>query len=355
MKHILPNDNCLTQDQILRYLRDKTSPEEIRAIDRHLAHCALCSDAIEGAMMLDTDTLEKEFLQTKAFIFEKSNEIKLGKTNLKPVKTSYKYLRFALGAAASVAVLAVVSLWIFTKPLDTSSNIASESNPIEKPTTADSAYFEQKPVVIEPENTNKPALNKPVSPTQNEAISSTESKKEENIQTIPSENQSKITTSSAPESRAEIENNAVTSSPSKEVYTESARDKAVVSAEKADLERYEQANAKKKKEATISDEAKYSGVAKMQKAENPQSTDKAIFNRGIQYFQEKDYDKAIAEFNSILARQSEGDLYEKALWYSANAYFQKNNKPYSKTIYQRIVKEQGKYAAQAEVILKNWK
>ena len=93
----------------------------------------------------------------------------------------------------------------------------------------------------------------------------------------------------------------------------------------------------------------------MQKAENPQSTDKAIFNRGIQYFQEKDYDKAIAEFNSILACQSEGDLYEKALWYSANAYFQKNNKPYSKTIYQRIVKEQGKYAAQAEVILKNWK
>ena len=95
--------------------------------------------------------------------------------------------------------------------------------------------------------------------------------------------------------------------------------------------------------------------AKAKRSESLQEIDNRVLNQGVKYFQEKEYDKAIGEFNNILTRQSAGDIYEKALWYSANAYYQKNSKPYSKAIYQRIMKEKGTFAPQAEVILKNWK
>ena len=185
MKQIVPNDNCLTQEQILRYLRDETSPDETRAIDRHLTRCPMCSDAMEGAMMLDSKDLEKAFLQSKAYILEKTNADKLQKTALKVVRTPNRYLRYALSAAASLAVLVVAALWIFTKPLSESNEIIAEAPPqYNESKAADSAYFEQKPLVLEPQNpdanANTPssyATEKPSTTKTENQIASAESDK----------------------------------------------------------------------------------------------------------------------------------------------------------------------------------
>lgn len=371
MKHLLPDDNCLTQDQILRYLSDKTSPEENQAIDSHLMRCPMCSDAIEGAMLLDTPTLEKEFSQNKIYIAEKANEIKLQETTLKPAKKSFKFIRFALAAAASIALLAVVGLWIFTKPLEKSPDIALENTAIEKPSAADSAYFAQQPVVIEPVEADRTPLSQPSTSTaQNNAVESVESPKNDLPQPNLSDKEAEITTFS---SERPLEDKTEVTKPvrSNEPDTKNIRGKEAELAQKSFAEQAESTKSAKKKDTEVSEDAKYSGAAKqalpspqartaapspkIQKIEKSKIDDNTTLARGVQFLQDKDYDKAIVEFNSILTRQKEGDLYEKTLWYSANAYFQKNDKAYSKNLYQRIAKEQGKYATQAELILKNWK
>ena len=369
MKQIVPNDNCLTQEQILRYLRDETSPDENRAIDRHLSRCPMCSDAIEGAMMLDSKDLEKAFLQSKAYILEKTNEENLQKTALKVVRTPNRYLRYALSAAASLAVLVVAALWIFTKPLTESKEIIAEAPPqYNESKAADSAYFEQKPLVLEPQNpdanANTPssyAIDKPSTTKTENHIAAAENNKTIDNQDVKSDDNLNMSTAAAPAPKNEAKEEAVATYSDNEGVSAKNKDRVE---EKAAVEYSAQerklSKSKNAKNAAPSIEG-YTALpsapaaAKAKRAESPQEMDNRVLNQGVKYFQEKEYDKAIGEFNNILTRQSSGDIYEKALWYSANAYYQKNSKPYSKAIYQRIVKEKGTYAAQAEVILKNWK
>ncbi len=369
MKQIVPNDNCLTQEQILRYLRDETLPDETRAIDRHIGHCPMCSDAIEGAMMLDSKDLEKAFLQSKAYILEKTNEKNLQKTALKVVRTPNRYLRYALSAAASLAVLVVAALWIFTKPMDESKEIIAEAPPqYNESKAADSAYFEQKPLVLEPQNpeanSNTPssyATEKPSTTKTENSITDAESNKSIDNQEVKSDDNLNMTTTAAAAPQKEAKQDAVaTYSANDEISTKSkdrAEEKVAMEYSAQEKKLAKSRNAKNAAPSTEGYTAQPSvpAAAKAKRSESPQEMDNRVLNQGVKYFQEKEYDKAIGEFNNILTRQSSGDLYEKALWYSANAYYQKNSKTNSKAIYQRIVKEKGTFAAQAEVILKNWK
>ena len=371
MKQIVPNDNCLTQEQILRYLRDETSPDETRAIDRHLSRCPMCSDAIEGAMMLDSKELEKAFLQSKAYILEKTNEENLQKTALKVVRTPNRYLRYALSAAASLAVLVVAALWIFTKPLTESKEIIAEAPPqYNESKAADSAYFEQKPIVLEPQNSesnaNKPSANateKPSTTQPENNIAAVETNKSIDNQEVKSDDNLNMSNAAVPAPKKEAKQDAVATYSDSDGVSEKSKDRAE---DKAAMEYSVQerkvSKAKNAKSAapstegyTASPSAPTPASAKSQRSESLQEMDSRVLNQGVKYFQEKEFDKAISEFNNILTRQSSGYMYEKALWYTANAYYQKNSKTYSKAIYQRIVKEKGTFAAQAEVILKNWK
>ena len=370
MKQIVPNDNCLTQEQILRYLRDETSPDENRAIDRHLSRCPMCSDAIEGAMMLDSKELEKAFLQSKAYILEKTNEKSLQKTALKVVRTPNRYLRYALSAAASLAVLVVAALWIFTKPLTESKEIIAEVPPqYNESKAADSAYFEQKPIVLEPKNpqanANMPSTysnEKPSTTKTENQIAAAENNKIIDNQDVKSDDNLNMSTAAAPAPKNEAKEDAITARAADEEGKEKRKEslEEVVVTGSAAQER-KLSKSKNAKSAAPTTTEGYTALpnapaaAKSNRSESLQEMDNRVLNQGVKYFQEKEFDKAIGEFNSILTRQSSGDMYEKALWYTANAYYQKNSKTYSKVIYQRIVKEKGTFAAQAEVILKNWK
>jgi TolA-binding protein len=352
MKQIVPNDKCLTQDQILRYLRDECQASEVKAIDKHLTHCPMCSDALEGAMMMDDKALESSYAHVEAFISEKTNEILLNKTPLKVVRTPTRYLRTALIAAASVAALAAASIWLFTKPLDSASNTESKiaAAPTESIQAADSAYFAQTPNVVE----EKAADAKPIQKLEKDFAQSNEP-----LATATNEVKKPIT---PPSNAAPKDDIAQASEPAPTTKAKEIADKMVMSdqanAEKEGNNREEvQAKqetykAQKMEQAAAPKAAKTMSKAK---ANNSDEVDIKTLNKGISFFQVKDYDKAISAFNSILAQQSEGELYEKALWYSANAYFQNKNKTASKAVYQRIAKEKGSFATQAETILKNWK
>lgn len=50
--HQLPQDPCLTQDQILGYLDGTLSPREQNTCERHMVDCEMCSDALEGLQLV---------------------------------------------------------------------------------------------------------------------------------------------------------------------------------------------------------------------------------------------------------------------------------------------------------------
>jgi Putative zinc-finger len=150
MSH-LDNEQHISQQDLLRYVEDDCSRLEMRAIDRHLATCPACSDAVEGLMLLSEPSVAVAELNKKidAKVAEKIAE----KTNEKPfekplktpinspieppilqvVKRPFWQQRWA--AAAAILLLFSGSFWFYK---NTQSNKNQSVASLELPTIADS-------------------------------------------------------------------------------------------------------------------------------------------------------------------------------------------------------------------------
>ncbi len=102
-------DKCLTQDQLLSYVQDQCSAADVRAIDSHLSQCELCSEALEGALMVEN------IPQFEAHLNQLDEKINTAFPNkitgkpllkLKSVPQSYRFW----AAAASIALLITASI-----------------------------------------------------------------------------------------------------------------------------------------------------------------------------------------------------------------------------------------------------
>ena len=350
MKPIVPNDKCLTQEQILRYLRDECQPSEIRIIDKHLSQCPMCSDAVEGAMMLDTKELEFAWAQSQAHIKAKTEELATAHQPLKAVRSKpIRFLRFTLGAAASVALLAAAAIWLLTKPLDQNTPETSTAAPPQL-TPADSAYFSQKPEVIEPSSTAPVTIADAQTNASKSNVSSSEVQKPSNY---TSTSNIKDTTEAIAAASAPNEPKA------KEPINEAAEKIGdYANARAADMDskqaketEYREESLDKKRSAP----AAMASKAKAYKSENNRIDDSQILESGAAFLRSNKYDDAIKTFNLIINKSPKSNQYEQALWYNANALLMSGNKSASKAAYTRIAKEKGKYAAQAENLLSKWK
>jgi hypothetical protein len=140
MKQIVPNDNCLTPDQILRYVQDDTPAPEMRLIDRHLDICPMCTDAIEGAMQLSPAQLNETFSSIQTQILDKTASKSLDTPIMQVVHRNPKR-NWLMGAAASLALLATAGLWVFTQNAPAESKaVAVVESPVEmtpEPTALD--------------------------------------------------------------------------------------------------------------------------------------------------------------------------------------------------------------------------
>ena len=131
----------IAQEILLRYVENACSRSEMREIDRHLATCAMCSDAVEGLMLLSEPSLAIANLNKKIDArvaeigIEKPTETLVEKLTetltetpietpiltvieenieqpLRVVKRPFWQERWA--AAAAVLLLATGSIWVYS-------------------------------------------------------------------------------------------------------------------------------------------------------------------------------------------------------------------------------------------------
>jgi hypothetical protein len=101
---IFKKSNCLNKDEIEKYKLNELSGEELHKVESHLIDCPLCSDAIDGALMLDNDSLKDDLL------YISKNE----RSNSSFFRKNY----FIYSSAAAILLLAITALL----------NISSNSN-----------------------------------------------------------------------------------------------------------------------------------------------------------------------------------------------------------------------------------
>lgn len=381
MKPIVPNDSCLTQEQILRYIHDECQPSEMKAIDKHLTHCPMCSDAIEGAMLLDGEALESSFAHIKDLIKEETQNILTEKpTELTVIhKKPRRFLRSLLAIAASLTALVVAAIWLLTKPLEIQNETSVANQVPSQLKSEDSLYFAQKPVVIEQQpsvasaDIPVPSNSKKIDLQNNEigtSVAEGSSQVEKPIQgatatyqTPPSPMPSPSVAAALEKSNEEIARQYSKTSEVQDgmVYSNNAPVPAsakmssenVMNDDKIALHAQESEPLKETTRAANTKMATPTPKKQAPKAEK----DMKFFEQGVNYLQNKEYKNALSSFNTVITENktnTNNDLYEKSLWYIATTYFMMNDKAKAKSYYQQIAKSKSPYASQAETILKNW-
>jgi TolA-binding protein len=408
MKQIVPNDNCLTPEKILRYLQDESSPAEMRAIDRHLDDCPMCSDAIEGAMALPISQLKESFTNIQAKISTESDLKVVEKPLIKPImqvvhRNTKRY--WLMGAAASVALLVAAGVWFFQGKTAETKAVAVVENKMEMPastismdTTAVANYavvddvktdfkIEGNSTVNAPKSSNKPSNTIVSTPTSD--IKTTEIPPN-TVASAPSAEYSLAR--KIPESTVEKTDNdtkAIVAEMERQKQNDNEsisvlKDKTAVSQSEQAFDisnnaQYKTADTNKNSRIVTAsapnaapNQNNYPGAAtqnvaipdvqragaeysmakkKAQKVEAAKPIQNYLVS-GINFYNTKMYDLAIGDFNRLIAVEKTGDNYETALWYLANSYLKKGDKVTAKKLLTRLVAQKGKFLEEANALLK---
>lgn len=380
----ISNEQCLTEEQLLRYAEGAMTRDEERAVDRHIATCDMCSDAVEGAMMIPVadfkkhsasigDKIDKTYNKVSdKNITEKPQNTEGGKENttttLKPVR-SFRLLRWVTVAAASILVLATAGVWLLTtdappsqEAKSASTETAIEATPpqysMEKSLsdtmnspTSNGSFSDEKNssnVAVAPQKAPV-IVSKPVQTNDDNTLAdvATEVKKD-NTPSPPA------SYSAAPRPSAEpIDNQSVKEEIAHDIVVDSDKKREQ---ETAYRQSSEAAKSKMKSEDRMaSDNAQSKMTPATGNAPSSAklvSADEQLFQKGVTYFNQQDYGNALSNFSKVKQEKVNSDLYQQVQWLSALAQLKQGNKTTAKSILETIVAGKGKYAAQAAEVLK---
>ncbi len=410
MNTLVPNDNCLTHEQIVRYMRDETTPTETRVIDRHIEKCPLCSDALEGVMAIGVDAYITDIHRINTKL--KTEKIKAA-IEPQPLKLSHTNPRryWLIGAAASVAALVTAGVWFNNQgsKSEMKSEIAAQEVFMENaPTATPPQYLDSvsanvvntttAPVAATPailketkQNSNTiasaetrstkqsaPPAEYTVSRPKEDVAINNGNKDAERIAIVAAPSAVSKPQSSAP-IRADTYQTAYTQPAALETAreempkseTEKRQKDAIAYTPSGDYSKntdsYQGASNQmpaKKQEATGLSKAKMSSkkdravtaaAPSKEKSNAPLENLKNVqlnkvsedMTLGIYQYDNKKYSEAINTFNGILSVVSKGNIYENAQWYLANCYNESGNKAAAKSLFQQIVREKGSFAKKA--------
>ncbi len=411
MNHI-SNEQHLTQAQLLRYVEDDCSRLEMREIDRHLATCSMCSDAVEGLLLLSNPSIVVDNLNQK--IEDKIAEKTSGKTSENPegkplklpvtlleeqpvltvVKRPFWQRRWA--AAAAVLLLGSSSIWMYKNAqVAENKSVATEmSTPM--PNAAEAAP-PQYATVEKVEKGNFTLKNTPTNGVANtggnQALKQAESQKisSDLSKETPIETAVK-TVQNAPSTTADVAvieqkpmvekpSAAVASAPAVSVPQEDrtrnypgaaaqnsmpypaqqktsapmkTSDNAVVKTEEY-KEKTKDSDDKNLQEVVVtgmSSNKKYAKTAPSEKPTTPSVSD-PILSRADAFFNQKKYENAAEAYAQFLAQETEGDLHERAFFQLANCYLKLNKKADAKVIFEKLSATNGQYQRPAKKALKD--
>ena len=402
---------------LLRYVEDACSRTEMREIDRHLATCPMCSDAVEGLMLLSEPSvavanLNKRIDARVAEIgVEKPTETpvltvveEVVEQSLKVVKRPFWQQRWA--AAAAVLLLATGSIWVYNNSqkaekqavaqaesaIVPSADTVLDANKTPQYAAAESAKTSpigtQNNAAKVGENKNINTSSTGISDIANEDVmaklkdkSATNLSTDSDFKKLPKqatetekavETDSKIATTTA----------APTSTYSNLPQTDRTRDYPGASnmnsvpRPTSSVETPSKYETGKKNEEKMADvkasESKESmqdvvviGTAKAKKSQPSSAPYKsqatpsvpnasdAILSRADAFFKQKEYEKAAAEYIKFTNSETSGDRYERALFQIASAYVKLNRKAEAKAIFEKLVNMNGQFERASKKALKD--
>jgi tetratricopeptide (TPR) repeat protein len=402
MSH-LSNDKHISQENLLRYVEDDCSRTEMREIDRHLATCPMCSDAVEGLMLLSAPTVavdnlnkkidEKVATLTAEKPLETSAEMPVLSPMLTVVKRPFWQQRWA--AAAAVLLLVGGSFWVFNNAqkaknqvvASSESAVSPNSDTVANPNTppqyaaAETAKNDAKTAAPIELKTGDKVVSTPVA--SNDVARAETADANANFKDSSAKNQtdgvSEKVAASAPKPSADIAvADNVTVKPSAPAYSSApaydrTRDYPGASiqntvqrsetpvpakAKSASVTKLEQKNddVKQSKSTENAKEVIVTSAAKAKKQETStpsvSSTSDQILSRADLYFKQKYYETAAADYAQFINLETSGDRYERAFFQLATCYVNMNRKADAKVIFQKLVGMNGQYERAAKKALK---
>jgi TolA-binding protein len=394
MSH-LTNEQHISQENLLRYVEDDCSRLEMREIDRHLALCPMCSDAVEGLMLLSEPSMAVAHLNKRIDekVAEKINaqpaetplETPLEQPILTVIKRPFWQQRWA--AAAAVLLLASGSIWVFKNTqnaekqvvVSTKSEISTDTISSAPPqyAAAETAKTGEISAKLSAPNSsgltqskeNRRGVLKDNLERKSETISNDKTPQKEaepsaeialadqNItveKTVPKPTSAPVTYAPQTDRTRDYAGASAQNSVPSATISASAKAKDAEVAKAGDAENESKKTNKSLEEVVVvgSSKAKKS----MPAAKAPPSvsmTPDYILSSADGYFKQKYYETAATEYTRFLNTETSGDRHERALFQLATCYVKLNKKADAKIIFEKISAMNGQYERAAKKALKD--
>jgi tetrahydromethanopterin S-methyltransferase subunit F len=107
-KNILPDDQPISEEVLLRYAAGKATPEEIHAIERQMADLPMMDDAMEGLQQLgDTQKIASTVQEINARLQFETRAKKTPRTK-KPIQNE----GWIIQAVVILLLLSILAYWV---------------------------------------------------------------------------------------------------------------------------------------------------------------------------------------------------------------------------------------------------
>ncbi len=393
--------SCLTPSEIEQYVSGSLNEKEKRSVELHIADCMLCSDAIEGfALLSDKNNLPFIVAELNKNVDNKIKKmspaqapiIKIFGKRFLSIAASFVLLlgmgfviKFYLDNSADEKIAEARTLNENTEykmPVSEDLHDANlDENLTEDKTSPNSKQVQTKPNIAETKKTETLSEqvdnNAPkeiieesdnVAPKSDEVLAEAEElvlESDEADKNIVEENK-KAAINSESIALNKVKSNKIAASSKEQadkINPEPEAEKSVAfmttrgapaqrkKSSKKDAEQYKSL----RKSALLSYNMKIwnEALSDFNKylAHVPNDFE-IVYKTGMAYFHTKDYNKAIAQFNTVI-KKSKSAYVADAQWYLAQSFVQLGDRASAENLLQKIIKQNGKYKKQAKDLLKS--
>lgn len=364
----LNDQSCINEKMLLNYIHGKLNFEEQHTIEMHLLSCELCSDALDGLRLINSGD------KATAIVTSLRHEIN---KKLMPV-SKHLPLSFQWWQVAAILVILVLSVGTyltinyFSKEHQTAVAYKQQDNPLQKENL-------QAPISdIKQKNEDKTYDN-----NQGDLSTKQSIVKEKDEVILAKKTENNISLSPAATVQTDIPINEKTASYDSKVSMDQKNDDTLKSTREEIAMTDEAVNLEKRNKESVNETRPANSNHQMKlPAPNQNSTIDLNFNRGLQYYNEKNYSKALFYFNqsvqdtrvsfysgmcnfylknykSTVTEMNKATVdvnssfYEEALFYQAIAFIESQNKEKARESLNKIISINGAFKVKAQNLLIN--